>query len=80
MVSYKPNQTVSNRQVMIFSMTWLLSFDNFFFFSYGTVKWNVLKGGGEQEKEADIDERFDWHMAHGTYQMREDPGDGRRSD
>lgn len=39
-----------------------------------------VKGGGEQEKGADIDEHFDWHMTHGTYQMREDPGDGRRSD
>lgn len=38
------------------------------------------KGGGEPEKEADIDEHFDWHMAHGTYQMREDPGDRGRSD
>lgn len=39
-----------------------------------------LKGGGEQEKGADIDEHFDWHMTHGTCQMREDPRDGRRSD
>lgn len=38
------------------------------------------KEGWEQEKQADIDERFDWHAAHGTDQMREDPGDRRRSD
>ena len=33
-----------------------------------------------KEKETDIDEQFDWQMTHGTYQMREDPGDRRRSD
>lgn len=31
-------------------------------------------------KEADIDEHFDRHMSHGTYQMRIDPGDEWRSD
>lgn len=33
-----------------------------------------------KKKEADIDEQFDWHMTHGTYQMRAGPRDKRRSD
>lgn len=66
---------------MISSIAWLLSFDNFFSFSFmAQLNEMFVKGGGEQEKGADIDEHFDWHMTHGTYQMREDPGDGRRSD
>lgn len=65
---------------MISSIAWLLSFNNFFFFFMAQLNEMFLKGGGELEKGADIDEHFDWHMTHGTYQMREDPGDGRRSD
>lgn len=49
------------------------------------MKWFKRRNGAarpseEKKKKADIDEQFDWHTTRGTYQMREDPGDGRRSD